>query len=56
MTRSYQIQALFGKTWIITHSFTRHNEALHFVKEHTDRKYPLRIVRVVKTVVFEEKK
>ena len=54
MTR-YEVQIQFGKTWIIKISFGRHTDALHHIKENSGERYKMRIVRVVKTVIFEEK-
>lgn len=56
MAKQYEIQAKFGKTWVILEKVTRQNDALHYVKENSGERYPMRIVRVVKTVVFEESK
>lgn len=41
--------------WTLREVFTRHTDALHYVKENAGHKYPMRIVRVVRTVVFEGK-
>jgi len=56
MSKYYQIQAQFGKTWIIVKTMQLHSDALDYIRSSSERKYPLRIVRVVKTVVFEETK
>lgn len=54
MTR-YEIQAKFGKQWILLETKDRHSDALHYVKEHVGETYKMRVVRVVRTVVLEDK-
>lgn len=56
MSKRYDIETKFGSKWVIIDSKTIFADALHHVKEHGGEKYPLRIVRVVKTIVFEDKK
>lgn len=55
MSKQYEVQVQFGKTWAIVAKYTRQTDALHYVKEHSGETYPMRIVRIVKTVVFEGK-
>lgn len=56
MSKKYYVEVKFGnKTWIRVIDFTRQVDALHHIKENSGERYPMRIVRVVKTVVFEEK-
>lgn len=55
MSKVYIVEIKFGKAWIHVDKYTRHTDALHHVKENSGERYPMRIVRVVKTVVFEEK-
>lgn len=56
MATNYYIECKMGGRWVLLHSETRNNDALHYVKEHPSVRYPLRIVKVVRTVVFEDKK
>ena len=53
MSKQYEIQAKFGKSWVTIEKTTRQTDALHYVKERAGENYPMRVVRVVKTVVFE---
>ena len=55
MAKLFQVEVQFGKTWIVVEKCTRQTDALHYVKENSGETYPMRIVRVVKTVVFEGK-
>jgi len=56
MTKMYYVEVKFGnKNWHLIKSFTRHTDALHYVKENSREKYPMRVVRVVRAIVFEEK-
>lgn len=55
MSKMYEVQARFGKEWVTVGKLSRHTDALHYVKFKGGENYPLRIVRVVKTVVFEDK-
>lgn len=50
----YQVEAKFGSKWVVLRKHNLHRDALHDVKESSGESYPLRIVRVVKTVVFED--
>lgn len=56
MTKSFQVQAQFGKTWVIIKSGPFYKDALNYIRKANSSTYPYRIVRVVKTVVFEESK
>lgn len=60
MSKHYYVEAKFGKikTWHLIKTFTRQSDAIDYVSEHEAGldKYPLRIIRVVRTVVFEDKK
>ena len=56
MSKSFQVQAQFGKTWVIIKSEQYYKEALDYIRKISSAHYPYRIVRVIKTVVFEEKK
>lgn len=55
MSKEYRVEVKFGKTWVHVDKYTRQTDALHHIKENSGERYPMRIVRVVKTVVFEEK-
>ncbi len=56
LSKRFQVQARFGKTWIIIKSEQNYKDALDYVRKASGAKYPYRIVRVVKTVMFEEQK
>lgn len=56
MSKSFQIQAKFGNTWIIIKSVPYHKDALDYISKKPGLRYPMRIVRVVKTIVFSEEK
>lgn len=57
MSKFYNVEVKLNTTkWTLLHTATQHKDALHYVKENPSGNYPLRIVRVVRTVVFEEKK
>ena len=56
LSKKFQVQCQFGKTWITVKSEKYHRNALDYIRKISGAKYPFRIVRVVKTVVFEEKK
>ena len=58
MSKSYQVQVKFNKNdWTTVDNFLQQKDAMHYIQENTDEnsRYPMRIVRVVKTVVFEGK-
>jgi hypothetical protein len=55
MSKHYLIEAKFGKTWVVIRKINAHKEALDYVREGAWESYPLRVIRVVKTVVFESK-
>lgn len=50
---SYHIQVRMGREWTTTHIESKHNDALHYVRIHPPERYSIRIIRVVKTIVFE---
>lgn len=56
MSKKFEIQAQFGKSWVTVKTEPFHKDALEYITRASGTKYPFRIVRVVKTVVFEEKK
>jgi hypothetical protein len=52
----YYIEYKLGAKWVLITTKTRHTDALHYVKEHPGSpRYPVRVVRVVRTVVLEDK-
>ena len=56
LSKRFQVQAQFGKTWIIIKSEQNYKDALDYIRKSSGARYPFRIVRVVKTIMFEEKK
>lgn len=50
----YEIQAKFGKTWVTVETKDRHADALHDIRERVGENYPMRLVRVTRTVILEE--
>lgn len=56
MSKNYYIEIKLGAKWILKASFKRHVDALHYVKENCGERYPMRIIRSVRTVVFGESK
>lgn len=55
--KQYYIETKLTKgRWTLVHTETRHKEALQYVVDHAGNKYPMRIVRVVRTVVFDGSK
>jgi hypothetical protein len=57
MTKDYYVEAKFNKTrWTLVKAFKNHKDALEYVKDAGAVKYPLRVVRVVRTVIFGESK
>lgn len=51
----YEIQVKFNKKdWITVHKENRHGDAVVYLRDNTteDNKYPMRIVRVNRTIVF----
>lgn len=56
MTKDYYVEIKFGARWTLVHTEKRHTDALQYVKDNSGEKYPMRIVRVVRTVVFDGSK
>jgi len=56
MTKDYYIEGKFLKKWILLKTTKRHSEALEYIRENAGEKYPMRIVRVVRTIVFGDDK
>lgn len=56
MSKVYNIEVkLDSKKWTLVDVKMQHKDALHYVKEHGGR-YPIRVVRVVRTIVFDGSK
>jgi uncharacterized protein YbdZ (MbtH family) len=56
MTKFYYIETKLGAKWRLVHTERRQTEALQYVKDHAGEKYPMRIVRVIRTIVFDGSK
>lgn len=57
MSKVYYVEIkLSGKKWVLSASFNRHTDALNFVRENAGERYPMRIIRCVRTVVFNGEK
>lgn len=57
MMKDYYVEVKFHTNrWTLIKTFKRQGEAMEFIKEQVDNRYPLRITRVVRTVVFEDNK
>lgn len=56
MTKTYNVEIKLGTRWTLQKVFTRHTDALHYVKENAGEKYPFRIVRNIRSVVFDGEK
>lgn len=56
MSKKWEVEAQFGKQWVCVEDFTRQTDAMHYVKEKVGERYQMRIVKVERTIVFEEKK
>ena len=55
MSKHYYIEVKFGARWQLVKVETRHTDALQYIKDNAGERYPMRIVRVVRTIVFEGK-
>ena len=58
MMKHYKVQAkLMKNEWVTIHKSVTHKDAIAYMTDNQseNNKYPLRIVRVVETVVFEGK-
>jgi hypothetical protein len=54
MTKDYYVEVkLNSKRWTLISTYKRHKDALDYVASRKPDKYPLRIVRITRTVVFE---
>ena len=59
MTKLYNVEVkLNSNRWTLQKVFTRHTDALHYVKENSvvSNRYPFRVIRVTRTVVFDGEK
>ena len=50
----YYIETRLGNRWTLLHVTTRHKEALNYVKDNPPGKYGMRIVKVNRTIVFQD--
>ena len=55
MSKYYYLEAKLGPRWTLIEVFTRQNDAMHEVSRRAGERYPMRIIRVIRTVVFEGK-
>ena len=55
MSKVYYLEVKLGTKWILQKSFTKQADAFHHIKENVSElsRYPVRVVRVVRTVVFD---
>lgn len=56
MSKHYYIEVKFGTRWTLVKTETRQTDALQYIKDNSGEKYPMRIVRVVRTIVFDGSK
>lgn len=59
MSKEYYIEIkLDNRRWTLIKTERRQTDALHYVKEHAHEhsRYPIRVVRVVRTTVFDGSK
>jgi len=57
MVKDYYVEVKFhANRWTLLKTFKRQGDAMGFIEEQVDNVYPLRITKVVRTVVFEDKK
>ena len=57
MTKDYYVEIkLKPKRWVLVKTFKRHSDALDHIRENVGERYPMRIVKVVRTIVFGEDK
>lgn len=52
----FRVEIRFGAGWVNIEDFGRYKDALDYIRVNSGEKYPMRVVRIDKTVVFEEKK
>jgi hypothetical protein len=54
MTKYYYIEVRLGSKWVLVETKTRQVDALDYVRtQSVDHKYPLRVVKVTRTIVFQ---
>lgn len=58
MTRNYYIEIKVKERWKLLFSTKRKLEAVKYIKTHRigDKKYPMRMVKEVRTVMFDRSK
>lgn len=57
MSKKYLVEVqLTKKGWVCVDTFVVYADALEYIHQNSDERYPMRITRVVKTIIFEEKK
>lgn len=57
INKRYQVEISLSKgTWTLIESMTRHKEALEYVRGSLGERYPVRIVRVTRAIVFQDNK
>jgi hypothetical protein len=52
MTRYYSIEVKFGNTWRSIKIEKTQSDAMYYVSKGEQTKYPYRIVKVIRTIVF----
>jgi hypothetical protein len=53
MNKIYNVEIKLGSRWTLIQTETRQTDALDYVRQNAGKKYPMRIVRVVRTIVFD---
>ena len=56
MRKIYQVEVKLGPKWVLQASYSKQLDALHYIKEHPTIKYPRRIVRIIRTITYNEEK
>lgn len=56
MAKHYYVEIKVGTRWVLKGIYTRQTDAFHFVKETAGEKYPMRVIRVIRSVVFNGEK
>ena len=56
MSKNYYVEVKVSGKWILKERCTRQVDALHSVKINAGEKYPMRIVKVIRTVIFDGEK
>ena len=51
----YIVEGKLGSKWFEVRRYGRHTDALHYIKEHGGGKYQLRLLRITKEIIFDEK-